>query len=754
MPQESVLIVDDRRDNIRFLRQNILDPAGYRVSVARDGEEGLQRALEEQPDLIIIHLNVPRRNGLSVLEGLRKAGDETPAIVMTFHGTEEGAVRAYQLGARQYVVQPCTVEQMQAAVERSLVERRLRAERDRLANSAFSASAQAERRLRELDMLAGIGKSITALLDEERLMGRVVDAAVYLTGAQEGALLVVDEDSGELSLRAVRGSSEQAARQFQLEVGDSLAKQVVQTGKPVFVSGTSREELSETRDEYPVRPLIQVPLKVGEWVFGVLSVDHPTQDRTFSSHDLQLLSTLADSAAIALEHARLHGRLRAQPPAREEPETPESVRGVLDGLEAYRDQVRTCIQSARMILTDLREQAASLEARLVGIAPQETGLLTAEDLGSAAPAVRSERTLKSILDTIRDGVLVVGEDDKIELANQAASVMLGRALAGQEVDSVCDDPRWSKTYDIVRAAVQIERDAPGSELTSATTALAVARSVLEATFQAGPAPDRGSSGTVVVLRDMSGEREAERAKDSFVRSLSQELRTPMTSIGGYAELLLSGSVGSLSDAQAKLVRRIRANAERVDGLLEDLTRMAIVDSGQLQLKDEVVDLTASIYEACGTMRAQMAQKDQIIELNLDPNLPQVQVDADAMFHILTSLLQNAYQCSPQGACIVLRAVKMRAAPGDGDDLYVAVSVADEGGGIAPADHRRVFNRHDRLDAPSVSGLGDARISLPIVKVLVEANGGRIWLDSTPGTGSTFTVVLPVGRRALSQAEPK
>jgi PAS domain S-box-containing protein len=764
MPQESVLIIDDRRDTVRFLRQDVLDAARYRILVAHDGQEGVQKALEEQPDLIIINLDVSRSSGLRVLEGLRRAGAEMPVLLLAPRGAREGAARAYQLGARQYIVQPAAAERVQRAVEESLTEGRLRTERDQFSHSASAASLKAERRLREMSVLAGISKSVNALLDEDRLMGRVIDAAVYLTAAQEGCLFLLDEGGGELYVRAGRGGGEELSRQPRSETEETLAWQVVHSGKPVIVSGASQQEPSEAQEGHPVKASIHAPLKVGGRVLGVLSVERTTQDRSFSSHDLQLLSALADSAAIALDHGRLRASLREcleaqlslsdRPPMLEQDDLARSasLQSVLDGLESYRAQVRTCIESARTILTDLREQAVSLETRLAGISSPEMVLTSPEDVTGAAPVESSERRLRAILDNISDGILVVGGDDRVELANQAASVLLGRALTGQHVEDVCTDPRWSKTYRIVRAAGQIKLDAPGSDLTSATTALASEQHVLRALFRARPSPDRAPAGMVIVLRDITSEREAERAKDSFVASISQELRTPMTSIDGYADLLMSQSVGSLSDAQLKLVHRIRANAQQIDSLMNDLVGMAILDSRQLQLKDEVVDLAAAIHEACATMRAQMADKDQIIELNLDPNLPVVQADPDAMFHVLTNLLQNAYRSSPRGSRIVLRAIKMRDPAVDGDALYAAVSVTDRGGGIAPEDHRRVFNRFYRLDNPVVPGLGDPGVNLPIVKVLVEANGGRVWLDSTPGVGSTVTLVLPVRRNAPPRVE--
>jgi DNA-binding response OmpR family regulator len=115
-----VLIIEDRRENIVFIANNILRPMGYDIITARDGELGLQKALEERPDLIITDLKLPRMNGLTVLERLRDKKVQIPTIVMTFHGTEETAVRALRLGARDYLIKPFTFDEMQDALKRAL----------------------------------------------------------------------------------------------------------------------------------------------------------------------------------------------------------------------------------------------------------------------------------------------------------------------------------------------------------------------------------------------------------------------------------------------------------------------------------------------------------------------------------------------------------------------------------------------------------------------------------------------------------
>jgi signal transduction histidine kinase len=464
---------------------------------------------------------------------------------------------------------------------------------------------------------------------------------------------------------------------------------------------------------------------------------------------------LADYAALALKQVRLYQRLVESeitiPVSSADAERLEQLHDVLEGLNAYRDQVRGYVDSAGAVLSNLRQQAFSIESRLEALALPEARLSAVLQGGvEAALGGGWSRELAMILESISDGVLLIDDSDRIVLANRAVVAMLGHSAVGLQVDGVCDDPRWLKTYHIVKAAAQLAGDAPGSDLSSATATLSVAQRRLHASFRAkrglvGNGAERGSLGTVIVLRDVTAEREAQRVKDAFIARVSHDLRTPLTSIVGYADLLRSGAAGSLGETTAQYVNRIRANASRLETLFDDLAQRMSGDSQQLQIQPERMDLTATIYEASGTMRAQMAEKDQLIELNLDPNLPHIQADPDALYHVLTNLLENAHRCSPAGARVVLHASKMLAS----DQEYVAISVSDRGGGIQPEDYRRVFNRYHRLDSPLVPGLGDPGVHLPIVKMLVEANGGRVWLDSRRGEGTTFTLILPAQRERAS-----
>jgi two-component system NtrC family sensor kinase len=305
---EKILVVDDHRDSREFLTEYVLEPNGYECITARDGGQGLRLALDERPDLIIMDLRMPRMTGLEVLAALRQRSINIPVILMTFHGSEETAVQAFRLGARDYVVKPYEPDEMLEAIDRSLTEVRLRAERDKLTEGLMEANQRLDRRVKELDVLSRVGKSVTALLETEQLLLRIVDAGLYLTGAEEGSLLLIDKESGDLYMRAQRNVGERFARGFRVKVQDTIAGQVVRTGEPYWSSVD--DQRLKVKTNYLVMSLAYIPLKIATKVVGVLLLDNKLSNRPFTEDDIYLLSTLADYAAIAIEKAELYGQLK------------------------------------------------------------------------------------------------------------------------------------------------------------------------------------------------------------------------------------------------------------------------------------------------------------------------------------------------------------------------------------------------------------------------------------------------------------
>jgi signal transduction histidine kinase/DNA-binding response OmpR family regulator len=306
-----VLVADDRVDNIEFLRQYVLEPNGYKVKMAANGRSALQIALAGNVDLIISDLVMPQLSGLELMASLREAGKEIPTILMTFHGSEETAVRAFRLGARDYIMKPFTIEEMVEAIDHALAEARLRRERDELTRHLMRANRELELHVKELSILYSLGRAVTSQLDLEAVLNRVVEAAVYLTGAEEGSLMLIDEQSGDLYMRAARGLGEKHSRGFRVRVQDSIAGQVLRTGQPIMLGGTRRDDIYKVKTDYFVKALLNVPLKVGANVIGLLAVNNRDTVRAFNPRHLSMLTALADYASIAIYNARLYQDLSA-----------------------------------------------------------------------------------------------------------------------------------------------------------------------------------------------------------------------------------------------------------------------------------------------------------------------------------------------------------------------------------------------------------------------------------------------------------
>lgn len=304
MAGERILIVDDGRENRQFLLDYVVTPNGYEALEARDGKEGLDMALEYRPDLILLDYQMPRMNGIDVLRALDAARADIPVILMTFHGSEEVAVEVYRLGVRDYVKKPYTVEEMTAAIDRSLTEVRLRREKEALTERVIQANRELQGRLKELNVLYSVGKSVTELTSMSDLLPRIVDAAAQVTQAEEGYIYLME--NGHLICRAHKRNNAGRARPADFEITDPLALQVIQGTQPVIAKP---EQLVQSGTK--VTSAAYAPMTLRNQVIGVLGVSNVTPDsHIFTKHDSALLSTLTDYAAIAIENARNFEELR------------------------------------------------------------------------------------------------------------------------------------------------------------------------------------------------------------------------------------------------------------------------------------------------------------------------------------------------------------------------------------------------------------------------------------------------------------
>jgi DNA-binding response OmpR family regulator len=292
---EKILVVDDGQETREFVIEYVLKPHDYGWVEARDGVEALELMPRERPDLVLLDLQMPRLDGIGLLHQMRQQQLNVPVVLMTFHGSEEIAIEVFRLGVRDYVIKPFTDDELVTAIERALAETRLRQERDALTERLVAANRDLQRRVRELQALYGIGRSVASLLDADALLARITEASVYVTGAEEASVLLLDEQN--CLIRRAYKTHDYPPQLADQAVDDPLAQHALQTGKPV---------VSQAGTVGPGgQPYMRVfvPIRLGDRCIGLLGV--LALENVIGGAQINLLNALADYSAIGIDRARL-----------------------------------------------------------------------------------------------------------------------------------------------------------------------------------------------------------------------------------------------------------------------------------------------------------------------------------------------------------------------------------------------------------------------------------------------------------------
>ena len=229
-------------------------------------------------------------------------------------------------------------------------------------------------------------------------------------------------------------------------------------------------------------------------------------------------------------------------------------------------------------------------------------------------------------------------------------------------------------------------------------------------------------------------REVQRANDArseFVRTVTHELRIPMTAIKGYTDLLKL--VGTLTAQQEEFVGVIHNNVDRMAALVSDLSDIARIESGRLKLELRAVNLYDLVGESLLNLRNQIEAKRQTLVVDLAPDLPAIRADKDRLAQVLGSLLNNAHKYAPPGGTVTLAAYP--------EGSNVCISVTDDGYGISPADQARIFEQFFRSDEPAIREQVGWGLGLTLARRLVEMQAGQISVSTLLGEGSTFVVTM-------------
>lgn len=347
---------------------------------------------------------------------------------------------------------------------------------------------------------------------------------------------------------------------------------------------------------------------------------------------------------------------------------------------------------------------------------------------------------QALLESLGEGIVVTDKDGNVELVNPAAEQLLGwkheEAVGKKWYDlAPLEDEKGNR--------IPPERRATQLVLTSGrprsnATYYYVRRNGTKFAVGTTASPvvvDGKTVGVIAVFRDISHEREVDRAKSEFVSLASHQLRTPLSAVKWFTEMLLTGDAGTLTAEQKDYLQNIDASNERTINLVNSLLNISRIESGRIIIDPEPTDLAKLVSETVATLEVRFREKKLKIEVQVPDNLPHINIDPRMVSQVYTNLLTNAIKYTPEGGHISV-SITIK-----GED--VISQVKDSGYGIPQTEQHRVyekFYRGSNIISKETDGTG---LGLYLVKAIIESSKGKIWFESHENQGTSFWFTLPL-----------
>lgn len=419
----------------------------------------------------------------------------------------------------------------------------------------------------------------------------------------------------------------------------------------------------------------------------------------------------------------------------------DQLRGRLQSLEAELQQFGVDVPPTGIgqVLSELYQERAALKAKVASFdAERDAWSRKVAQLNQRLAAVRESETKLNELQRNVQNLAV----DREALTQQLEKMRKQRdelALRAQKFTEYHE--RAKATIESLKADLEAARTVPMKSANEPSQAV-----VMELSRAMGRITELEREVRAAKAKPAAPERRAvgQEEIDAMI-GLAQELRSPLTSITGYLDLLLKESVGILGDMQRRFVQRVIANAQRLAGMVDDMVRLAALDAGRVRLTFEPVDVVQLVDDTITDVSTPLREKGIEVDLVVDDPVPTVQGDVEAIRQIIGQVLTNAYLATPSESSIQVTVSGRQHRPSDRptEVLQAAlISVRDRGVGVSPESEDQIFDRRYRSENPLIPGLGDTGVAMAVAKALTEAHHGQMWIEMAEGGGTVVNVLLP------------
>ena len=585
-----------------------------------------------------------------------------------------------------------------------------------LANARLYAATR--RQANEVSALLETSQAVNSTLDLDQRLKIIGQRAQELVTADGCTVFLLNEETGVLKpIIALDRYAEETMR-TKLQLGEGITGQVALSGKGRIANHAHLDPDAVQVPDTPIEPecLLSVPLKVKGMTIGVMTLTRLGQ-REFNRHDLELISSLGNQVAVAIENARLYNATR------------------------QRNTELAALYNIAMSVGQTLKLPQLLE----------------EILRQVPPVLDQE-----------GGLIYLYKDDQLELAHQSEVSGLVRAIVDRQ--PWCQEA-LAQTVELGRA-VEAAPSAPGRDgeqteqmrlvclplvarqhilgvlavpILQHRTMRAQDRRLLETLGrQIGMAVENAMLYEELQERAENLQQayddlaQVDRMKDELVQNISHELRTPITFIKGYVSLILDGDLGDLTDDQVDSLKIVSNKTEQLIQLVNGILTLQTLTRETLKMEPVAPLQIAESAAAGATLAAQEAGINIVIHHS--PELPPVIADTSRITQVFDNLLQNALKFSPEGSTVTIRLTA--------DEAQLQVDVQDTGIGIPEDKLDHVFDRFFQVDGSMTRRYGGTGLGLAICKQIVDFHDGKIWVESQVGVGSTFSFTLPLATADL------
>lgn len=571
----------------------------------------------------------------------------------------------------------------------------------------------------QLEIINQLNISLTSMQDLDSLLELILDKAMELLETEAGTFMITIPDTGELEFRVVRGPASQELLGSRLPLGTGLAGTAAQTGRPSLVNRVQDDDRwfadVDTDTEFHTHSILTVPLIRQNTVLGVLQIINKRDGAAFNEKDQQLLSAFAGQAVVAMENARLLEQ------------TDQALQQSVDELFMLQqlDRDLNTTLDLNHILNITLDRMLTMTQAISGViilldeegVPDQYVSRGYDDAFQLEPDMYNNGLISQVIGQQKPiSVADVHKDPDYVVLNFRAQSQIGLPFMNKEtligVIVLENDQLNSFAPELMETAVRITNHA----------AIAITNAILYQKVN-----------------------EANQAKSEFVSMVSHELKTPMTSMRGYTDLMLSGMTGELNEQQRKFLETIAANIRRMGRQISDLTDISRIETGRLHMVIEPTAVVQIVNETLQTVQPLCRDKNIRLNLELPEDLPPVLADKNRLVQVLTNLLSNACKYSPPDTETTLSFSLTNATGPDekNNKPMVLCSVKDQGFGISEEDQQKLFTKFFRSDDANIRQSPGTGLGLSITKGIIELQGGTIWVESALGQGTTFHFTIPI-----------